>query len=284
MQMDVIDKRTRLEKALRALPREIEFIGLAAIRSKLGGVNDPVIQNLMHHHGMPLPEERTQISHGQIIRSYVWDKHEWDSWFVNNRNWTSAMKAGGWTGNIKATTTHTKPSYRWTTRSWIHREAYKRGRVLTHEITIGFKERGNPFHQSEWLSRKNEEERPIVKALAKKLATRAWRQYANVAYAPKDMFFFCIYPENHTKHGSECRWHFHAELFLSEYEGQLLQIAMPQIKAKLEAYLDKYADGRKVDVKMQPVDFGYAGYAQKDAFHNLDLIECNFLELASDQV
>lgn len=278
-----LDKRTRLERALAALPRKKQIISLPKIRKKLGGINDATLERLMRFHGMPIPIEHRTISRGQFIRSYSWDREEWTRWYKSSRTWKNELKNSGWTGNVRAYSQYTAPHYGGVTRDWIHQAALKRGRVLTHEITIGFKEKRHPFHDPNWLSRKNEDDLPILRSLTKKLATKVWRRFINVTYAPTDIFLFCIYPESHGKHGCDCRWHFHVELFLSEYEGKLLKVAMPRIRKKVEAYLDKYAGGREVDVQMQPVDFGFAGYAQKDAFHNLDLIECNFLDTTIDQ-
>jgi hypothetical protein len=279
-----LDKRTRLERALAALPRKKQIISLPKIRKKLGGINDASLVNLMQFHGMPSPMEHRTISRGQFIRSYSWDKDEWTRWYKSSRTWISDIKNSGWEGNVRAYSQYVSPHYGRVTRDWIHQEALKLGRVLTHEITIGFKEPKNPFHDPKWLSRKNEDDLDIVGPLTKKMPTKVWRRFINVCRAPDDIFLFCIYPENHTRYGHECRWHFHIELFLTEYEGKLLKIAMPRIRKKLEAYLDKYAGGRKVDVQMQPVDFGFAGYAQKDAFHNLQMIECNFLNATKHQV
>tara|TARA_R110002072_G_scaffold300934_1_gene479250 strand:+ start:995 stop:1849 length:855 start_codon:yes stop_codon:yes gene_type:complete len=273
-----IDRRTRLQLALQSLTQEKRIIGSAEVRMKLGWVNDDVIEAMIRSHGMPAPTEHRTFSLGRTIYSYTWDREVWDRWFIDRRAWISDIKSNGWTGNVAAIPHHRPPNYRKVTRDWVHREALKRGRVLTHEITIGFRDAGCPHHDPAWLSRQNERDLDIVGPITKKLATKVWRRFINVRHTPEDIFLFCIYPENHTKLGFECRWHFHVELFLSEYEGKLLKIAMPRIRKKLERYLDKYADGRTVSVQMQPVNSGYAGYAQKDAFHNLHMIECNFLD------
>jgi len=251
---------------------------LAAVRKNLGGATPLVIQALVDHHGMPAPRVTEAVSMGIPVESWVWDTQTWWEWYWRHR---SSFKAAitPKTGNVAAVGLP-RISYKHISKEWIHAEALKHGRRLSHEMTISFCEPHLAPKDEPVISRLNERERSEVGRLAGKLPTKVWRGFFGVDKAPAGMFLFCVYPECLGRHGGATRWHFHVELFLDEMEAWLVTICMHRIRKRLQKYLSGYASGREVSVEFQPVDQGYAGYCQKNAFDSLDMIESNFLKLA----
>lgn len=250
-----------------------EYLTDRQIIQLLGFRSAGVLNGLQQNHGMPAPEICKHYFFNQVIETEVWKKALWNQWFISYRAKQN--------GEVRITKldkpTASKSEYPKLTREWVHGVAADHGRHLTHTITIGFKSEYGRDDDPKAVQRINEQERAEAGKLAKKLPNKVWRKFEKANTTPSDKFFFCVYPEGHTKYGGAARWHFHVELFLTDVEARFLDRHWEIIEAEIRNRLQEFAAGRIISIQFESVDSGYASYCSKDAFTNIDMIECNFL-------
>lgn len=248
------------------------------ISRKLGLKGSSAWKGFIQSRGMPKPEVCAHYFEDYSHTEYVWNKTSWQHWYAQKGSKLAPTTPCRPT--LKALKANPRAGYAQVSRDWIHGSAAKKGRKLTHALTISFTSTHGRDGDLATIQQINEMERGQVRRLSRKVPRKVWRRFKRVSIIPEDRFFHCVWPECHSKSGNPARWHFHVELFLSDSETRFMKNQFAKIEQAIRRGLADFADERTINIQFEAVNSGYNSYSSKDAFCNFDVIWCNFVKLA----
>lgn len=258
------------------------YLSERQVCQKLGVKGSSAWTGFIQNRGMPEPEVCTHYFGDYSHQEYVWEQAAWHDWYAQMGSKPAPKSLASKT--LEALKANPRTGYAQVSQDWIHGSAAKKGRKLTHALTISFTSTHGRDGDLATIKQINELERGQVRRLSRKIPRKVWRRFKRVRFIPEDKFFHCVWPECHSKSGNPARWHFHVELFLSESEARFMKNQFAKIEQAIRRGLADFADGRTINIKLEAVNSGYNSYSSKDAFCNLDVIWCNFVKLAPKYV